>query len=541
MGRLLGRDERLVNGTAILGRRTLPSITGAAVRERAWRLAVSPAFVVFAATLALDVPRLQPGVGVWDTAEYQTLGTVLGIAHPTGFPSYTLLAWLASVVFQPIGEPALRANLLSAVLAATATSFVAATAMALTRRPLAAIAAGLVLAVNPIAWAIGIRADAHALHFAVVSVLLYTLVRWWLGREAGEATADRWLVAASVVFAVGVGGHPLVALLAPGIAIYLFLVAPRLPVSQPRVVLACAVTLLMAIVALYAYLPIRSAMNPPLDYGNPETWEGFRYVVLGEEFGPNFRGLPDPVEVALFVPRFLVEQLGIFALFAGLGAVFAARFLPSFFVLSAAWFVPTLAFTTRFTDGYLDRYYLGPLVVAAVWTAIGLEGVWLLTRSLRERAAARMRNLAVVRDTRLAAAAPLVLALLVLAPIALAVPGNVERSGHARATATGWMMETLERLPRDAVVVSFWSYATTLRYGQFAIGLRPDITVIDEQARKDRSLGTVDDVVKRYFGQRPVFVIPLGGERYLPQGFLYRTIRSSSGWTPIWEVLQPAA
>ena len=57
---------------------------------------------------------LQPDVGFWDTAEFQAIGPVLGIAHPTGYPAYTLLAWLASVVLQPFGNEALRANLLSA-------------------------------------------------------------------------------------------------------------------------------------------------------------------------------------------------------------------------------------------------------------------------------------------------------------------------------------------------------------------------------------------------------------------------------------------
>ena len=33
---------------------------------------------------------------------------VLGTAHPTGFPTYVLLGWLASVLLQPFGEPAFR-------------------------------------------------------------------------------------------------------------------------------------------------------------------------------------------------------------------------------------------------------------------------------------------------------------------------------------------------------------------------------------------------------------------------------------------------
>ena len=65
--------------------------------------------------LLLYVPTLMPDVGTWDTAEFQAIGPVLGIAHPTGYPTYTLLAWLASVVLQPVrqrglpGQPPLGA------------------------------------------------------------------------------------------------------------------------------------------------------------------------------------------------------------------------------------------------------------------------------------------------------------------------------------------------------------------------------------------------------------------------------------------------
>ena len=52
------------------------------------------------ATMLLDVAR-------WDTAEAQTVPPLLGTMHPTGFPAYVLLGWLASVVLAPLGSPAL--------------------------------------------------------------------------------------------------------------------------------------------------------------------------------------------------------------------------------------------------------------------------------------------------------------------------------------------------------------------------------------------------------------------------------------------------
>ena len=45
-----------------------------------------------------ETAALDADADLWlDTAEFQAIGPVLGTAHPTGYPTYTLLAWLASV------------------------------------------------------------------------------------------------------------------------------------------------------------------------------------------------------------------------------------------------------------------------------------------------------------------------------------------------------------------------------------------------------------------------------------------------------------
>src|ERR1700675_4851545 len=64
------------------------------------------AFVVYLRTL-------MPGIAFGDWGEMQSVPHVLGVAHPTGYPTYILIAWLAELV--PIGSIAFRANLLSAV------------------------------------------------------------------------------------------------------------------------------------------------------------------------------------------------------------------------------------------------------------------------------------------------------------------------------------------------------------------------------------------------------------------------------------------
>ena len=50
------------------------------------------------AALGLYIATLLPGVGSGDTAEFQRVLPTLGVAHPTGYPLYTILGWLWSLL-----------------------------------------------------------------------------------------------------------------------------------------------------------------------------------------------------------------------------------------------------------------------------------------------------------------------------------------------------------------------------------------------------------------------------------------------------------
>jgi hypothetical protein len=59
--------------------------------------------------------------------------------------------------------------------------------------------------------------------------------------------------------------------------------------------------------------------------------------------------------------------------------------------------------------------------------------------------------------------------------------------------------------------VSWWSTSTPLWYAQKVEGLRPDIFIVDDRTMLDFGLGRAPDVIRRYLGERPVYVIRLAG------------------------------
>jgi len=470
------------------------------LRPLDYLLAAAPPFV---GALLLYVATLLPDVGLWDTAEMQTIGPVLGIAHPTGYPTYTLLAWLASVVLQPFGNEAYRADLLSALAMAGAASLLSVRLLMTTRRAVVGLAAGAVFALAPVAWSWGVRADPHALHVFLAALLLVLLGGWQAREATDRRAAGRWLVVAAAVYGLSLGNHALTLLLAPGVAAFVLLVAPRILWQQWRLVLVVAAVLVLCTGLVYLYLPLRSAMNPPLDYADPQTWDRFWYVVLGEQFQGSFGPLPSLVEIGAGVWDELVRNLGLLAGLAVAGVAVGLVRHPRLTILGLLWFGSTWLFAIGYPNANIERYYLVPLLVAALWLGLALDA---LADALAEILGRRGR-----------ARAGLVSALAAVVAVLLATGPAVERYDTLDASDETWGRRFLEAafaaLEQDAVVISWWSFSTPLWYGQHVEGQRPDVTVIDDRDILDDGYVTVGGAIEAHLGRRPVYVIRQADDR----------------------------
>jgi Protein of unknown function (DUF2723) len=492
----------------------------------AWHYIV-PAGVTFAGALALYVRTLLPDVGTWDTAEFQAIGPVLGIAHPTGFPTYTLLAWLASVVLQPFGNEAYRADLLSALLVAGAAALGAVATVQLTRRAALGLLTGVAFAVLPVAWRVGQRADAHALHIFLAALLLVLLFEW-RRREAASAGAEpagrssTWLLAASVVFGLSLGNHALTLLLAPGIAAYVLLVEPRILWQRWRLVLACAATIAVVTVAVYAYLPLRSSMEPPLDYAMPRTPERFWYLVLGQQFQSSIRTLPAASEIVSRAWDALVTGYGPLAALSASGLVLGLLRHAREIVLTGLWFAGAWLFALGYANAAIERYYLVPLLVAALWAALAVDVIWDGAVLALERLGRARTTPSQGQDTSHGPGRPVRLvagfavAIIVGALVLGTVPARFATLDASRDRfGRTWLDATLERLDPDAAVVSWWSFSTPLWYGRWVEGRRPDLLIIDDRDIIDDGYGSASGAIDRHLPERPVYLIRL--DRDLPQ------------------------
>jgi hypothetical protein len=542
------------------------------VGSKRFLMVIGPLLVAFIALWAI-VPTLAPTVASWDTAEFQTVGPVLGTAHPTGYPAYVILGWLASIFFQPFGDPAFTMNLLQAFLTALAVAATAVLVAVLTGRQLLAAAIGLGLlvmptvenvsvnlpvagnlAVSPVFMRLATHADPHMFHAALVAIIFGLLVMW--DRRIHElepedrGRADKWLVAAAFAYAVAVANHSLALLLPPAIGLFVLLVDWRV-ILRWRSLLACVGAFVVPLVLLFAELPIRAAMHAPLVYGHPDTLSGFLYVVLGQQFGGS---IVDPFghlgEKASDIVSLMSGWLGplIYVGIVGIGTSLIKR--PRYMVLSAPTFLITCFFSVSYANADIERYFLVPILIAFTWVGLGAAdlitsaaafGTWFSDRLMPADADAGEvgadatstglpplpadRASAAGRFGFVLLACEMVVALALVAPLPDTIlarqkpsggffPGGISQSWQTDyATTMKVILAPADRggLPEGSVLVSWWSTSTTLWYGQRVLKMRPDIYIVDDRTRLDDNLGTVQDVFNKFLGNRPLFAIRTTG------------------------------
>jgi hypothetical protein len=339
---------------------------------------------VFALVFVLYLRTLSPTVlylndpKFLDSVMLQMQVAVLGITHPTGYPTYLMLTHLFT--YLPLGDPAYRVNLGSAVYAALAVVVVFAAGLLLSRRVVAAAAGALAFGLGAALWSQAVITEVYTLNALLVSVTIVVLLVW------REHRKDRYLLLAAFLVGLCLTNHLTSGLLLPGSFLFVGLVDWRKLVDV-RLVLKGAGLFLLGL-APYLYLPIRAAMDPPMNANNPTTFGRFFYVVSGGNltgtffsFGPS--ELPGRM---IFYWEHLIDNMhflvGMVALTGALVVLLRDRAVGIFFgFLFFGW----LFYSVENKIPDVDLYFIPTYLILSLWAAAGFGALLAEVASLGAR------------------------------------------------------------------------------------------------------------------------------------------------------------
>lgn len=409
---------------------------------------------LFAAGLALYLSTLAPGVLPADSGELQLVAAELGVAHPPGFPLYTLLAH-AFTRLTP-GNPALGVNLFAAVTSAATLWLVYLAALRLKARPVPALLSALALASATTFWSQATTANVRSLTAFFAALLFYLLLRW-----RDEPANDRLLAAIALALSLGVGHHASLAFMGLVFLAAVLAADPSL-LRRPRRWLLPGAALLAGLLPLL-YLPLRAGSGAHGADPALATLPGFLEHVLATGFRGDFFAFASPGELAARLAvmgnvlcfQFAPLLLGGMAL--GLLALVWKRQGWLLLLLGGSFAVHTLV-TAMYRAPQTVEYMMPAYVAAALLLAAGAAAAWPGRYGPRWQA--------------------LVQAMLLLAAVVQAARHTDSyRLLHATDDTRETVVRWLDEAPPGSLLMADWHWATPLWYLQQVEGMRPDVDV----------------------------------------------------------------
>ncbi len=474
-------------------------------------------FALYASTAAPSVATLFD-----DSLEFQMVVPTLGIAHPSGYPLYTLLGKLATLII-PFRDPAGRLNLLSALCAGVAVGLLYLTAVRLAGSRAAALTATIAFAISPAWWSQATIAEVYALHGLLFVSAIYCLFRWEesmvrRGRGAEDTRAydspfairhspfairhspfairhslfANRLSAAALAFGLGMAHHRMIALLLPPALIFILWADPGL-IRQPRRWLR-PIGLGLAPLLLYLYLPLRGAAGvTSLDGTFSPTLAGTLDWILARGYSVFLTDNPFGVQrnAGTFIALFLAQTGAILALAALLGIASAWRFSARRYVFLLVATVAQVAFGVVYKVQDVEVFLIPAFMLMALWAAWGLTPIFDGAVQRIVPVAAQLHLPRGWRRAILALPALLLAGIVLFEPVRAAVHEFPQRNRGDEWGVYDYGQDIISHVARDGTVVGLLGETTLVRYFRDVLGQRPDVQVIPADAETAR-FATVD-------------------------------------------------
>jgi len=402
--------------------------------------------VVYGITLAPGLSWANDGT---DGGDLITAAATGGVPHPTGYPSYLVLA----NAFQqlPVGELAFRTNLMSAVFACLAALFIYRIIHLLTAgsgyQEYSAFIGAIVFGVAPLVWSQAVITEVYTFQAFLTALVLYQAFL--------PGTGKIFLFIRGLLVGLALGNH----------ITSLFLIPVLLwQEGNVRVRPALSTTLkfigLLAGLLIYAILPLRALGQPPINWENPITLDGFLGLVTGRIYQSYFTS-----EFVIDRLRgwcgLLIHQFGLAGVALGIYALLDGRKL-IVRVLPLVWvFIAQSTFLLFYgpRDSYI--YLIAPVLVFSVWIALGVSKLLLVSAQIHRVVAFFMALLFLVVNTF----------------SAVQTFEQVDASKDAHAEDFGRLIMHL--LPEDSLVFTEDDPSTfALWYFHFALKERTDVTIL---------------------------------------------------------------
>lgn len=275
--------------------------------------------IAFLIAITVYIITLPPTVWFIDSGELASVAITLGIAHPTGYPLFTLIGHLFTWI--PINTEIYRNNLLSGVFCAVGVFMMyylmkyllnfysplpvkteikqqKKTQGQIKHTPdenkLPNIISGtiilftcIILAFSKTYWFVVRLGKVYPIHVFLMITMMMIFLKAIFNLKSGEkgksTKANKYFLIFAYLLGLSFSNHMTTILLTPA-WLTLFLVDNYKDLKGALKILCVMAIFFIIAFSVYLYLPIRASQSPTFIWGNPVTFEKFIWHITGKQF-----------------------------------------------------------------------------------------------------------------------------------------------------------------------------------------------------------------------------------------------------------------
>ncbi len=423
---------------------------------------------------------LAPTVTFIDSGELATVATKLGVAHPTGYPFFTVLGRVFTLI--PVGDEIYRLNMMSAFVSSAALLMFFNLMTFLLGNKFAggdsgteykilsddivyniSIASVLVLAFSRTFWDTANAIEVYSLHtfFLITNIYLILKACTYDAKDKDSyILKERYWLLYAFVLGLSFTNHLSTIFLSVG-SIYLYFAVNGFNKISFRRILILIIPFFIGY-SFYIYLFIR-ADNSVLSWGYPHNFDNFWRHFTGKQFSiwmfSSFENAGK--QFSYFTKNYPVEFFYIPLLIAVPGMIELFKKNNKLFYFTALLFGFCVLYAINYDIYDIDSYFLLAFIVTAIWFGFGLM---FILKKLKDNM--KMISFAMI--------------LVCLIPLSQNFSKVDESKNYFVEEYT---LNVFESASEGAVIFStqwdFWISSSF--YQQFVKNIRPDIVVIDKE------------------------------------------------------------
>lgn len=484
---------------------------------------------VFLISFLVYILSLAPSIVFGDSADLIIAGYFWGVAHPTGFPLFTVLSKIFS--FLPLGNIAFRFNLFSALFASLAVTVIYWTILTLTpntdkeiNRILPAVTGSLLFAFSYTFWSQSIITEFLSMEIFLISALILISLKWM------ESPRDRYIYSLSFLFALAVTHRSTTLFLALAF-LYAVATARKRILLNPKKMAILLFAFLLGL-SPYLYLPFSASRHPLRSWGDVTNVLNLWNHITGLEYRGHLFFFPSATIVdqlrayyPLLLRQFTPALLGL-ALF---GIYLLAKNRLSSLIFLTSLFFLNFAYAVNVYQISEPLFYGVGFLIIALWMGAGIN---LLLHSASKTSPFVSASVAVI---------------VAFLPVLL-IGNNFELlRGKHDYFAYDYAQNIFSSLAKNAILIFDGDNIFPLEYLQFVEKKRPDVAMIQKRSLQknwyvkqlkraypsliiSKKRGSLDQALKNIITEnwrRPVYtntiipeIVPFSKHRY--RGMVFR-------------------